>query len=113
MDRFVKRKQTIEKRKHQVCKVFKCKFDNSHFSKSTINHLNNLFKESKWFYNYCISQEYLNNVGEILSSAFMKALSKIYGIHVSKMESLNQEAMSLNDFGSSLYKFNLNYPNLP
>lgn len=62
MDRRQSRKLTKDKRKTQTCKVFECKVDRSHLSDSTLNHLFNLFKEAKWFYNHCLS---LNAIDEI------------------------------------------------
>lgn len=54
-DRFVTRKETQERRKSMNCKVYSCKIDKSHLNKTTKEHLTTLFKEAKWFYNYCIS----------------------------------------------------------
>lgn len=56
-----KRKETQERRKTQICKVFQCKIDYSKLNKTTINQLNTLFLEAKWFYNYCLSQNNSNN----------------------------------------------------
>ena len=42
---------TLEKRKHQTCKVYTCKVDYSHLSKTQLNHLNRLFLEAKWLCN--------------------------------------------------------------
>ena len=55
MDRFTSRKRTRQKRKNQTCRVFELKIDRSHLSKFTINHLSNMFKEAKWFYNHCLA----------------------------------------------------------
>jgi len=49
-------KATKLKRKTQQCKVFSIKVDKSHLNKTTILHLERLFLEAKWFYNYIISQ---------------------------------------------------------
>lgn len=55
MSRFETRKATREKRKDQICKVFSVKIDKSHLNKASKHHLFQLFKEAKWFYNYCLS----------------------------------------------------------
>ena len=60
------------KRKSQICKVFEVKVDKSHLSKKSINHLYLLFKEAKWFYNYCISQEDINKADTTLKSVLVK-----------------------------------------
>ena len=50
-------KQTKEKRKSQVCKVYELKFDISHLSKEKLIYLNQLFLEAKWLYNSILSSE--------------------------------------------------------
>lgn len=60
MDRYQTRKKTKIKRQSQTCKVFEIKIDNSHLSKNTIKHLNSLFVEAKWFYNYCLALDDVN-----------------------------------------------------
>ena len=49
VDRYTAKKLTKEKRKFQTCKVYEVKVDRSHLSNETIKHLNNVFKESKFF----------------------------------------------------------------
>lgn len=49
-------KQTREKRKHQVCKVFELKVDKSHLSKKTLNEIKLDFLEAKWLSNHALSQ---------------------------------------------------------
>jgi len=48
-------KQTKEKRKSQVCKVYELKFDMSHLSKEKSIYLKQLFLEAKWLYNSILS----------------------------------------------------------
>lgn len=43
------------------CRVFELKLDRSKMSKKTRTHLSQLFTEAKWFYNYCLS---LNDIEE-------------------------------------------------
>ena len=66
------RNLTREKRKSQTCKVYEVKIDHSHISKSSKKYLYNLFKESKWFYNYCISQNDINNADTTIKSIPVK-----------------------------------------
>lgn len=49
-------KATKEKRKTQTCRVYEIKIDKSHLNQVTQEHLNRLFLEAKWFYNYILSQ---------------------------------------------------------
>ena len=44
-------KQTREKRKHQVCRVYYVKIDISHLNEAQRTHLKMLFVEAKWLYN--------------------------------------------------------------
>jgi putative transposase len=61
MDRFAQRKLTQEKRQSQCCKVFEAKIDRSHLSKTARKRLEGLFREAKWFYNYCLSHDNIND----------------------------------------------------
>jgi len=47
---------TKAKRKTQMCRVYEVKIDISHLNHATQEHLNRLFVEAKWFYNYILSQ---------------------------------------------------------
>jgi len=60
MDRILQRAITLDKRKTQTCKVFECKVDTSKLSTTSLKHLNKLFIEAKWFYNYCLSKDNVN-----------------------------------------------------
>jgi len=62
MDRITQQKLTREKRKSQICKVYEAKIDCSHLSKFVKSHFNGLFREAKWFYNYCLSHDNVDNV---------------------------------------------------
>ncbi len=50
-------KETRERRKSQVCKVYKLKVDRSHLSKNKREHLKMLFLEAKWLTNHLIALE--------------------------------------------------------
>ena len=52
---------TLAKRQSQTCKVFECKIDSSSLSILTTKPLNNLFNEAKWFYNYCLGHDDIND----------------------------------------------------
>jgi putative transposase len=62
VDRRKKRKLTKDKRKTQTCKVFELKVDRSHLSKFANNHLFNMFKEAKWFYNHCLALDAVDEI---------------------------------------------------
>jgi hypothetical protein len=47
-------KATKAKRKIQMCRVYEVKIDTSHLNNATQEHLNRLFIEAKWFYNYIL-----------------------------------------------------------
>jgi len=42
--------------------VFELKIDRSHLSKFAINHLSNMFKEAKWFYNHCLALDAVDEI---------------------------------------------------
>ncbi len=72
MDRMAKRKLTKEKRKGQTCKVYEVKFDKSHLSTNTKKYLYMLFKEAKWFYNYCLSLNAMDSIDTKIKSIPVK-----------------------------------------
>ena len=72
--RFEKRLETRNKRKIQNCKVYEVKLDRSHLSKKVLIQLSNLFKEAKWFYNYCLSHEKINETNCTVKSVPVKVL---------------------------------------
>ena len=47
--------ETKQRRLTQVCKTFELKADKSHLSKSTIDQIEQLFREGRWTYNYLLS----------------------------------------------------------
>lgn len=72
MDRFIRRRETKDKRKSQTCKVYEVKIDRSHLSPSVQGHLSCLFKEAKWFYNYCLSNDDVNDSNTTLRKVPVK-----------------------------------------
>jgi putative transposase len=76
MDRRRSRKLTKDKRKNQTCKVFECKIDRSHLSDIVQSHLFNLFKEAKWFYNYCLSLNAMDDIDTTVHSVPVKVGDK-------------------------------------
>jgi len=66
-------KATRKKRKLQTCRVFEIKIDKSHLNYTTEAHLNRVFLEAKWFYNYILSHE---DIFE-LNQKFCKITTKV------------------------------------
>ena len=64
--RYSQKKLTKQKRKSQTCRVFEIKIDRSHLSDAALGHLEGLFKEAKWFYNYCLSNDNINDANTTL-----------------------------------------------
>src|ERR1700678_3401502 len=84
--RIAKKNETKEKRKSQTCKVYEVKIDHSHLSVAALAHLNCLFKEAKWFYNYCLSHDNVDDadttikkvpvkVGEVYETRYFEVLT--------------------------------------
>jgi len=46
----------------QICKQYEVKIDISHLNSQTVNHLNGLFREAKWYYNSVIGSR---NISEL------------------------------------------------
>lgn len=70
--RLVRKNETKEKRKSQACKVYEVKIDRSHLSPATGQHLSSLFKEAKWFYNYCLSHDNVDDADTTLKKVPVK-----------------------------------------
>ncbi len=47
-------KDTKERRKHMLCRVYTVKLDRSHLNHDSLTRLKLLFLEAKWLYNYCV-----------------------------------------------------------
>lgn len=70
--RLAKKNETKEKRKSQTCKVYEVKIDRSRLSAAAFGHLNALFKEAKWFYNYCLSHDNVDDADTTLKKVPVK-----------------------------------------
>ncbi len=55
-------KQTKEKRKNQVCRVYELKIDKSHLNSESKQALKMIFLEAKWLYNHILSQDNIFNL---------------------------------------------------
>lgn len=72
MDRYSAKKLTKEKRQSQTCRVYELKVDRSHLSKQNEQHLSQLFTETKWFYNYCLGLDDVNDSNTTAKSVPVK-----------------------------------------
>ena len=98
--RFAKRLLTREKRKLQTCKVYEVKIDYSHLSIWLRKRLVALFKEAKWFYNYCISQEKINDADCTIKSVPVKVLDKFEERKFNVLQTQHRQAIKERLFGS-------------
>ena len=57
-------KLTRQKRKSQVCRVYRVKIDVSHLSRQQLLHLKMLFVEAKWLYNDALTFMHDNDINE-------------------------------------------------
>jgi putative transposase len=60
----------------QDCKVFEVKIVKSKLSKTSLNNMNTLFKEAKYFYNFCLSHDNLDLIDTKVKSVPVKVLDK-------------------------------------
>jgi putative transposase len=100
MDRQIARKLTIEKRKLQTCKVFEVKIDKSKLSQKSLRHLNKLFLEAKWFYNYCLSQKDVNNSNTKIKVVPVKVKNKFENRKLNILRSGMKQAIKTRLFNS-------------
>ena len=73
-------KATKLRRLTQTCHVYEVKIDKAKLSKSMEDTLIRLFCEAKWFYNYCLSQENINNSDTKIKQIPVKELLLKYNI---------------------------------
>ncbi len=63
---------TKEKRQHQICSVFEVKLDESHFNKNTMNNIDRMFLEAKWYKNHVLAQDGTQYVSDKLKEVQIK-----------------------------------------
>ena len=101
MDKRVsKRKLTITTHKKMCCKAFECKIDFSHLSKTSIKHLNSLFTEAKWFYNYCLSQEDIDKTNTTIKQIPVKVKDIFETRNLEVLSSQMKQGVKTRLFGS-------------
>ena len=108
-DRFTTRKATKIKRQTQTCKVFEVKVDQSKLSQKSVKHLNSLFIEAKWFYNYCLSQKDINNSDTTLKSVPVKVKDVFEDRDFTVLKAQMKQSIKTRLFGSlsSLHQLKL------
>jgi len=101
MDKRVsQRKITQERHKSQTCKVFEIKIDSSHLSQKSLKHLSSLFTEAKWFYNYCLNQEDINDSDTTLKIVPVKVKDEFENRNFSVLSSQMKQAIKTRLFNS-------------
>ena len=100
MDRQSARKLTKNKRKSQTCKVYEVKIDRSHLSQKSLDHLYSLFREAKWFYNYCLSQDDINNSDYKAKSVPVKIGDKFEDRSFTVLQGQMKQSIKTRLFGS-------------
>jgi len=100
MDRQSARKLTKTKRKSQTCKVYEVKVDYSHLSQKSLNHLNALFTEAKWFYNYCLSLENINDADYTAKSVPVKVKDEFEERKFTVLKGQMKQSIKTRTFGS-------------
>ncbi len=100
MDRQSARKQTKERRKSQICRVFEVKVDKSHLSQKSLNHLYSLFREAKWFYNYCLSHKNINDVNYRAKSVPVKVKDEFEDRSFTVLKGQMKQSIKTRLFGS-------------
>ena len=98
--RLTHKNETRQKRKGQCCKVFEAKIDRSHLSKSAKKHLDGLFKETKWFYNYCLSNDNINDADTTLKKVPVKVGEEYETRYFEVLTSQMKQGIKTRLFGS-------------
>jgi putative transposase len=100
MGRISQRRLTVERRTSQTCKVYEVKVDYSKLSSKSLQHLNQLFTETKWFYNYCLSQENVNDSDTTAKTVPVKVQDKFEDRNFSVLKSGMKQAIKTRLFNS-------------
>ena len=98
--RLAKKNETKEKRKSQTCKVYEVKIDRSHLSVAALGHLNSLFKEAKWFYNYCLSHNNVDDADTTLKKVPVKVGEQYETRYFDALTSQMKQGIKTRLFGS-------------
>lgn len=100
MDRFTQRKLTQQKRQSQTCKVMEVKIDRSHLGKSARKRLEGLFREAKWFYNYCLSHDNINDANTTTKQVLVKVGEQYETRKLTTLSSQMKQGIKTRLFGS-------------
>lgn len=98
--RYSQRKLTQAKRQLQTCKVYEVKIDRSHLSKFTKSHLASLFREAKWFYNYCLSHDNINDADTTARQVPVKVGSEYEDRTLTTLQAQMKQGIKTRLFGS-------------
>jgi putative transposase len=98
--RLTRKNETKEKRKSQTCKVYEVKIDRSHLSVAALGHLNSLFKEAKWFHNYCLSHDNVDDADTTLKKVPVKVGEQYETRHLEVLTSQMKQGIKTRLFGN-------------
>ena len=65
-------KDTKERRKHMMCRVYIVKLDRSHLNQDSLTRLKHLFLEAKWPYNYCVGHPDVFSIDDKITAVSVK-----------------------------------------
>lgn len=92
--------ETKSRRASMTCKVIECKVDRSTLSKSTLEHLNRLFLESKWFYNSILSSKDIGKYNTKVTEVPVKVLDKFENRNLEKISAQMKQGIHTRIFSS-------------
>jgi len=98
--RLTRKNETKERRKSQTCKVYEAKIDRSHLSKTAEKHLGCLFKEAKWFYNFCLSHDDVDDADTTLRKVPVKVGEEYETRYLEVLTSQMKQGIKTRLFGS-------------
>lgn len=92
--------ETKARRQSMTCKVIECKVDRSVLSKLTLDSLNKLFLESKWFYNSLLASGNLNEYDTKTTSVQVKVMDKFETRQLEVLSSQMKQGIKARTFSS-------------
>ena len=93
-------RETKDRRGSMTCKVIECKVDVSVLSQKTTDSLNQLFLESKWFYNSLLASDDLNGYDTKTTSVQVKVLDKFEDRNLDHLSSQMKQGIKARTFSS-------------
>jgi putative transposase len=97
-DRLLTKRETQLRHSTQKCKSYELKIIKSKLSKTSLNKLNTLFKEARYFYNFCLSSDDLSTLDTKVKTVPVKVLDKFENRTLNALSSQMKQSLKAKVF---------------